>query len=223
MTMAENKAHIIIIDGASGTGKKTLCFELALVLLYNQQKTALVLSDDSPLRQTLELRKARFPELPLPTVLSRKDFSEKAGNYNAVIIPASASDELAAGAETFITLLPKNKRASSRFKQDVMYINNLWELKKKIASGYSRSLNWVVCENNLTDKNADAPSAELFQAAKMYGFRLCPPLNRRKAYLTNNRGLSAQDKTATPLKDSLTYDDICAKREIIKLAEFIFS
>ena len=220
--MAENKAHIIIIDGASGTGKKTLCFELALVLLYNQQKTALVLSDDSPLRQTLELRKARFPELPLPTVLSRKDFSEKPAIITLSSFRHQPLMNLPPAQKLLSHCSPKIKSVL-QIKQDVMYINNLWELKKKIASGYSRSLNWVVCENNLTDKNADAPSAELFQAAKMYGFRLCPPLNRRKAYLTNNRGLSAQDKTATPLKDSLTYDDICAKREIIKLAEFIFS
>lgn len=221
--MPEKKAHIIIIDGEHGVGKKTFCFELAIILLYNQQKTALVLSTDSPLRQTLERRKKQFPALPLPAILSREEFANKANDYDAIIIPTDATDELAVTAETFITLLPKNKKASSRFKQNVIYINKLWELKKKIASNFNRSLNWVVCENNLKDKTADAPSAELLQAAKMYGFRLCPPLNHRNAYLANVQGLSAQDKTDESLKDSLTYDDICAKREIIKLAEFIFS
>jgi hypothetical protein len=57
----------------------------------------------------------------------------------------------------------------------------------------------------------------------MYGFRLCPPLNKRQAYQNNFLGLSAQDKTTGNLNKYLTYDDICAKREIIKLAEFIFS
>lgn len=221
--MPENKAHIIIVDGETGVGKKTFCFELALVLLYNQQKTALVLSADSPLHQTLHLRKTQFPELPLPAILTRESFSENTNNYDAIIIPSTAADEFAVAAETFITLLPKNKKTSSRFKQNVMYINKLWELKKKIAAGYGRSLDWIVCENNLKDKNTDEPSAELLQAAKMYGFRLCPPLNRREAYAANIHGLSAQDKTTASLKNSLTYDDICAKREIIKLAEFIFS
>ncbi len=221
--MPDNKAHIIIVDGASGTDRKTFCFELALILLYNQQKTALLLSADSPLRQTLNIRKTEFPQLPLPAVLTREEFAQKSNEYNAVIIPTAATDELAAMAETYITLLPKDKKVASRFKQNVMYINGLWELKKKIAATHGRSLDWVVCENNLKEKYCSEPSAELFQAEKMYGFRLCPPLNRRNAYQANARGLSAQDKSFAPLKESLTYDDICAKREIIKLAEFIFS
>lgn len=221
--MSDTNAHIIIVDGETGVGKKTFCFELALILLYNQQKTALLLAADSPLRKTLHLRKTQFPQLPIPTIITREEFSAKANDYDAVIIPATATDELAIKAETFITMLPQNKKALSRFKQNAPYINKLWELKKKIAANYGRSLNWIVCENNLKEKNNTEPSTELFQAAKMYGFRLCPPLNRRNAYQANGCGLSAQDKTHALLKDSLTYDDICAKREIIKLAEFIFS
>ena len=118
--MPENKAHIIIIDGETGTGKKTFGLELSLVLLYNQQKTALVLSTDSPLRQTLNLRKTQFPELPSPAILTREEFLEKADNYDAVIIMTNAADNLAATAQTFITLLPKNKKASSRFTPNVM-------------------------------------------------------------------------------------------------------
>jgi hypothetical protein len=59
--------------------------------------------------------------------------------------------------------------------------------------------------------------------AKMYGFRVAPMLNRRQAYLSLAEGCSAQDKSEAVLKSQMTYEDICAKREIIKLAEFIFN
>ncbi|MCM1322737.1 MAG: division plane positioning ATPase MipZ [Acetobacter sp.] len=221
--MPEIKAHVIIIDGESGVGKKMLGFELALTLLYNQQKTALLLSPDSPLKKTLDLRKQNFPQLPHPNLISREEFHTAINNYDAIIIPTTATDELAITAETFITLLPKNKKSIINFQKNKTYINTLWELKKKRAASYRRSLDWVICENNLKNKNNTEPSIELTKIAKMYGFRLCPPLNNRSTYQANVNGISAQDKVITELNNQLTYEDICAKREIIKLAEFIFS
>ncbi len=221
--MPEINAHIIVIDGASKTGKKMFGFELALALAYNQQKTALVLPADSPLRQTLNTRQTQFPLLPQLGIISREDFYNKVNNFNAVILSASPSDSLATTANTFITLLHKNKKDISSFMQNTTYKADLWELKKKIACQQKHALDWIICENNLNGKNSSIPSEELAKIAKMSGFRLAPPINCRKAYATNIAGLSAQDKTISELKKDLTYDDICAKREIIKLAEFIFS
>ena len=64
--------------------------------------------------------------------------------------------------------------------------------------------------------------------SRLYGFRAAPPLNFRHPYQNAVSGISAQDKTLSPeffpeLAKQLTYEDICAKREILKLAEFIFS
>ena len=215
------KSHIIVLDGKANSGKKTFCFELALALMYNNQKTAILLSSDSPLRKTL----ANRPQyLPTPAIISRQDFLSKANNFDAIIIPEiSSTDELAITAQTYITMQPKTKQSSKDFQKDLQYINSLWELKKKIASKYNRSLDWVICENNLKEKNEETPSEEISKISRMYGFRICPPLNKRKAYQNNFLGLSAQDKTSGNLNKYLTYDDICAKREIIKLAEFIFS
>ncbi len=221
--MSDIKAHIIIIDGKPNIGRKMFSLELALVLAYNNQKTAIVLPPDSKLRQTLSQRKQQFPHLPQIEIIAREDFKANANDYNAIIIPTSANDELALTANTLITMIPQTKKSTAAFNQDKAYLNALWKLKKKIAASCGRSLDWVVCENNLKDKNTDAPSAELTKAAKLYGFRVCPPLNRRKAYTANASGISAQDKTTPELKKELTYDDICAKREIIRLAEFIFS
>ena len=99
----------------------------------------------------------------------------------------------------------------------------MWELKKKIASTHNKTLNWVICENNLKDKSITEPSKELSSIARMYGFRVAPPINKRASYLNTFNGISSQDKTYSNLKNNLTYEDICAKREITKLAEFIFS
>ena len=219
--MQNIKSHIIVLDGKANSGKKTFCFELALALIYNNKKTAILLSNDSPLHKTLANRPT---DLPTPEIIYRKDFLSKANNFDAVIIPEiSATDELAVTAQTYITMKPKTKQSSKEFQKDLQYINSLWELKKKIASKYNRSLDWVICENNLKEKPEEVPSEEISKIARMYGFRLCPPLNKRTAYQNNFLGLSAQDKTSGKFNKYLTYDDICAKREVIKLAEFIFS
>lgn len=222
--MSETKAHVIIIDGADGVGKKTFCFELALTFLYNKLNTALLLSPDSVLFQTLVKRKRDYPNLPTPTIITKKDFLNSTNDYDAIIIPdINFADQCKTYAHTYITLLPQTKTSVKSFQKNMSYINTLWELKKKIASEQHHTLNWVVCENNLKEKNNITPSPELNKIARMYGFRLPPPLHYRKAYKKNISGLSAQDKVLPELKKQMTFDDICAKREIIKLAEFIFS
>jgi hypothetical protein len=218
------KAHIIVIDGPKNTGRKMLSFELALTLLYNAQRTAIVLANDSPLRQTLQKRRILLPQLLSPMIIERENFYEEANKYNAVIIPEiNMDDEFALTASTYITMLPQGKQTAQKFAKKKIYINNVWELKKKIASTYGHSLNWIICENNLTNKTKAAPSTELEKISRVYGFRVAPPLNNRKPYQENINGISAQDKTLPILKKELSYEDICAKREITKLAEFIFN
>ena len=217
-------AHIIIIDGPQGTGRKMFAFELALTLLYSAQRTAIVLADDSPLRQAIQKRRVLLPQLLTPAIINRKDFYKEANKYNAVIIPeATMADELALTASTYITMIPQSKQSAQKFAKKLNYINSVWELKKKIAATYGHGLNWIVCENNLKEKISDSPSPELAQVARTYGFRVSPPINRRLAYQNNIHGISAQDKSLPLLKKELTYEDICAKREITKLAEFIFN
>jgi len=219
------KAHIIIIDGKKDSGRNTLCFELALALLYSAQRTAIVTSSDSPLQQAIKERRKTMPELLTPAILNREDFFNEANKYNAVIIPhADANDELAIMASTYITMLPKEKSELKQFIKNNNYQTTLFELKKKIASNYGHSLNWVVCENNLKNNQIiEQPSAELETFSRLHGFKVAPPLNLRNTYKNNMNGISAQDKSLPLLKKHLTYEDICAKREVTRLAEFIFS
>ena len=217
------KAHIIIIDGQEGSGRNTFAFELALTLLYNAQRTALVLTPDSPLRETVKKRKILMSEQLTPSIINRDDFYKEANKYQAVIIPRTdTTDNYAVAASTYITLLSTSKNNVQKFSKNIHYLNNIFELKKKIASTYGHSLNWIVCENNLKTTAIDSPSEELEKISRQHGFRLAPPLNRRISYQNNINGISAQDKSLPFLKKELTYEDICAKREIVKLAEFIF-
>jgi hypothetical protein len=218
--MTQHNAHIIIVDGPSKSGKKLFGLELAITLMYNEQKTAILLTNDSPLTEIINKRKTTHPFLPTPNIIDRNTFDQELKNYDAIIIPGvTSSDNLAIFGDTYITLLSSPIR---NFKKDISYINNMWELKKKIASAHSKSLNWVICENNLKQKSTDTPSKELETMAKMYGFRVAPPINKRAQYLKTLEGISSQDKITNHLKNNLTYEDICAKREITKLAEFIF-
>ena len=218
------KAHIISIDGPKGSGRNTLCFELALTLLYNAQRTAIVLDAESPLRVAIKNRQKKMPELLTPVILDKKDFYSEANKYSAVIIPhTNTADEFAVAASTYITVLPKEKNVTQNFIKNKTYLNNMFELKKKIASLYGHSLNWIICENNLKPDISDTPSKELEKISRLHGFRLAPPLNKRLSYQNNITGVSAQDKSLPLFKNELTYEDICAKREIVKLAEFIFS
>lgn len=222
--MPENRPHIIIIDGEDGSGRKTLCFELSLILLYNNQKTALLLKPDSKLKKIIETRCQKHPELPSPSILSREEFSQRAELFDAVLIPESnLSDNLAEDASTYITVLKHNKNTAKQFQNNLPYINNIWELKKKIASLHNHSLDWIVCQNNLYPTARMETYEELKQKSRLYGYRTPPPLNFRFAYQNITSGISAQDKTSKTLEKTLTYEDICAKREITKLAEFIFS
>ncbi|MBR1374318.1 hypothetical protein IJ556_07730 [bacterium] len=222
--MFKPETHIIVIDGEPATGKNMLCFELSLILLYNAQRTAIVVDVDSPLRETIKKRIQAIPQLLTPTLLTRSEFYNEANKYQAILIPKiNAQDELSIMASTYITLLPKGKVALQRFQKKREYFNALFELKKKIAATYNHSLNWVVCENNFKPQIINQPSAELEKIAHLYGFRVSPPLNHRKPYKNNVTGISAQDKSLPILQKNLTYDDICAKREIVKLAEFIFN
>ena len=218
------KAHIIVIDGKENSGRNTLCFELALVLLYNAQKTAIVLADDSPLQATIKKRLNLLPQLLTPSIIKREDFYTKANDFSAILIPhASADDALAVTASTYITMLAKNNKENPEVKSNSPEINQIFELKKKIAATYNRSLDWIICENNLTDSLIDSASEKLKKSTHLCGFRVSPPLNYRLSYKNNISGLSAQDKSLPMFQKDMTYEDICAKKEVIKLAEFIFS
>lgn len=220
--MADKQAHIIIVDGVSKSGKKLFGLELAITLMYNKQKTAILLTNDSPLNQIIHSRLNSHQFLPTPAIITKENFAAECKNYDAILIPGITNiDDLALNADTYITLL--TPKSVQKFPKDTIYLNNMWELKKKIASTHNKSLNWVICENNLKDKSITEPSKELSTISRMYGFRVAPPINKRASYLNTFNGISSQDKTYSQLKDNLTYEDICAKREITKLAEFIFS
>lgn len=221
--MPSSEPYIVIIDGEKSSGKKTLCFELALVLLYNNKKTAVMLKSDSPLRHLLTERKKNFPALPQPVVLD-EDGEIPAGEFDAVLIPdETVSEKYAENASTYITAIRYTRNSARDFQQNKTYLNKVWELKKRIAARHGRSLNWVVCENNTSSAVPLKQTGALAQISRLYGFRAAPALNFRKAYQNTTTGVSAQDKSSDGLQNRLTYEDICAKREILKLAEFIFS
>lgn len=218
------KAHIIVIDGKENSGRNMLCFELALVLLYNAQKTAIVLSNDSPLQTTIKKRLNLLPQLLTPTIITKDDFYNKANDFSAVLIPhISVDDPLALTATTYITLLAKHNKETPDVKSNNSETNKIFELKKKIAATYNRSLDWIVCENNFTNTLIDSPSEKLKKDSNLCGYRLAPPINQRLSYQNNTLGISAQDKSLPMFQKDMTYEDICTKKEIIKLAEFIFS
>jgi hypothetical protein len=220
--MSTNNAHIIIVDGFPSSGKKLFGLELAITLMYNDQKTAILLPSSSPLRTIIENRKKTHPFLPSPDIIERSNFNLETKNYDAILIPGiPPSDELASNVDTYITIL--TSKTIQKFEKDKNYINKMWELKKHIASCKSKSLNWVILENHLKEKSTLDKSKQLQTLSKLYGFRVAPPINKRQSYLETLNGISSQDKTFSSLKNDLTYEDICAKREITKLAEFIFN
>lgn len=222
--MQSKQAHTIIIDGESLPSKEALCFELAITLMYNNQKTALLLKQDSHMHKTIKNRRTHSQNLPTPTIICYEEYFNQLTNFDAIIIPEiSTNDIIANNAYTYITLLPSDSKIIKSFNKNKTYINEIWELKKKIASTHKRSLNWVICENNIKSKITDSPSQELTKISRMYGFRATPPLNHLKSSFNNISGISPQDKTNPLLSNTLSYEDICAKREIINLAEFIFN
>ena len=101
--MSTNNAHIIIVDGFPSSGKKLFGLELAITLMYNDQKTAILLPSSSPLRTIIENRKKTHPFLPSPDIIERSNFNLETKNYDAILIPGiPPSDELASNVESKI-------------------------------------------------------------------------------------------------------------------------
>jgi hypothetical protein len=72
--MEQKQAHIIIVDGPSKSGKKLFGLELAITLMYNKQKTALLLNSDSPLNKIINSRITSHHFLPTPTIINKDSF-----------------------------------------------------------------------------------------------------------------------------------------------------
>lgn len=129
--MLSSEPYIAIIDGEKSSGKKTLCLELTLVLLYNGKRAAIMLNGDSPLRQLLEKRRRKFPGLPQPVVLDSNKGIPAAENFDAVLIPdKAASEKYAEHASTYITAIRYTRNSARDFQQNKTYLNKVWELKK---------------------------------------------------------------------------------------------
>ncbi len=222
--MTIKNTHIITIDGMPNSGRKTLCFELSLILLYNNMTTAILVNKDSPLHQIIELRKQNYPLLPTPELINSSIFFDCIDKYDAIlIINDKEFSELITYSSTYISIIAKTKTSSQNFTKDINYINNIWELKKQIASKHNKSLNWIVIENNTKKVAKSLESNTLQQFTRQYSFKNPSALQHRFSYKSNHSGLSSQDNFHESKKENLSYLDIITKREITRLAEFIFN
>lgn len=122
-------------------------------------------------------------------------------------------------AHTLIT--PLNRIDDISWKPDDKYLNFIWKVKKNQAADGIKYLNWIVLpylKNNQTDF-----SAELIEQSKRFGFRLAPAIYYREEYMHIKNGYCSSDLRNENLSKMMTMNDLYARREILKLADFIWN
>ena len=98
------------------------------------------------------------------------------------------------------------------------YINLIWNTKKSIAARGIKYLNWIIVADLKDEKMADW-SASMSDSARKYGFRIAPPLKYRGAYQHLQDGYCAADMVKNNKVFDMSFADVYARREILKLTD----
>ena len=235
--MTNSKAHVIVVSNEKGgTGKSTISMHLAIKLMQEGFRVAVVDTDgrQGTLTHYIENRRRFCREndlkLPIPELLTIEPAeTPEQGNKNYLF------EEAHKFADTLITpmsdsLIDLNVISEIDFahpddRHAGRYAQYIWEVKKYLAALGKPMLNWIVVGNkisSLNSRNKNQVFGYLEKAAKTYGFRVAPAIRDRVIYKELFlQGLTVLDLSHEALKCRLSVSHIAAKQEIKSLAEFI--
>ena len=149
-----------------------------------------------------------------------KDFNE----FSAIVADISADDYLQNEdifnvAHTIIT--PLNNKDDIEWQASGEYLNFIWKIKKNQASRGIMYLNWIVVPY-LKDETEIDFSSLLSEQSKRFGFRIAPAIYYRDEYMHVENGYCSADLQKGTLANQMSLKDVYARREILKLADFIW-
>lgn len=216
---------IVISSPKAGTGKTTLALNLAAALWADGYKVFLFAPDNDVaqfLQKRREFCREHNIELPIPQVVSQlSELPQEPVEKTVLIadIPTERNDIYAKifnQAHTLITVV--DNPSDVNWNMSDGYINLIWNVKKSIAAHGIKYLNWIVVAD-LKDENATDWSASMNDSARKYGFRIAPPLKYRLAYQHLQDGYCAADMVTDNKVFAMTFADVYARREILKLTD----
>jgi hypothetical protein len=123
-------------------------------------------------------------------------------------------------AHTVISVI--NSHEDINRQADDAYLNFIWNVKKHHAAQGQKYLNWIVvayCKSQ--DQKIDRE--KLLQAQKRYGFRLAPVIEFRPKYNQVMQGFCSSEMLSAALEGQMSLQDVYARREILELANFIWT
>jgi len=221
--------YVVITSSQKAAGKTLLAFNLAAALWHDGYSVKIC----SPFAENFLRRREEFCrvnkfELPFPESVALTDLDDKCQKTEekqvAVIDMQNADNEknemLLAKAHTLITVVnPKDDETN--WQADSPYLNLIWRVKKEAAQRGRKYLNWIVAENQIVP-HLESSKALLEKFSRRYGFRVAPIVRYRKTYQHIMDGYCAADMPDFSGDLKMTMADVYARREILKLTDFMW-
>lgn len=220
-------AQIVIINSVNNAaGKTTLTAHLA-VMLAAEYKSAVLdnAGENSALamfvakRYNLNLGKNYHLIVPPYYSLQKEKFDEL-GDTCDVMLLDSPDEKYFKYADVLITPIRGREGALSVSSTDSLYAAFIWDAKKKRAAIGKSAFRWVVVPN---DDYSNEEIEKIAACGKILGFQLAPRLHHRLEYANGlKNGVTVWDKDQPELKTLFDLPDLYARRELKKLASFIW-
>ena len=216
---------VIVISGPKPKiGNSVLALNLAAALWNDNYKVGLLSSNQDRieffLRRRAEFAKVNKVDIAMPEFIPSLDVTTDITALVADIGSAdySCHEDVFSFAHTLIT--PLNYKDDILWKSNDKYLNFIWEIKKNQAARGIKYLNWIIVPY-LKD-NCNDFSDELQEQAKRFGFKIAPAIHHRNEYMHVKDGYCASDLQNKKLSKMMSLQDVYARREILKLADFIW-
>lgn len=220
-------AQIVILNSINAASGKTLLAAHLAVMLAKDYKAAVLDSagENSALamftakRYHLNLGKnLKLPIAPYFSLASA-DFENLKASYDVLILD-NPPDKFFKLADIFITPLCGDEGLKAVTESQSLYAALLWEARKQRAASGKNSFKWFIVPN---DEYSAEQYGQLAGSKKLLGYALTAPLRRRPEYANGiHEGITVLDKDLPALKTLFDLPDLYARRELKKLAEFIW-
>jgi hypothetical protein len=164
---------------------------------------------------------AHHSDLVLPRYhsLNKNILRETADQYEVVFLD-SPDETYFPLADIFITLVSNSEDLRVLTEKNSPYASIIWQAKKARAAGGRNAFRWVVVPNGTF---SEKDLADLSQSGKFLGFAVAPSLTKRPEYQQGlASGITVLDKDLPEFKSSFGLPDFYARRELKKIAEFIW-
>lgn len=151
--------------------------------------------------------------------LQKEKFAELKDSCDVILLDAP-DEKYFKYADVLLTPLCTKEGFNAVTASDSLYASLIWEAKKQRAALGKNAFRWIVIPN---DDYTPEDIKKITEAGKILGFQLAPRLHRRPEYANGLKsGVTVLDKDQPELKTLFDLPDLYARRELKKLASFIW-